>query len=251
MPPAPRLPSALGPHAPTTAVAPPGAGATVAQPARRPAATTAQPIALDETLPETGASTPPPPVAAPLAKAALPARRMMAAGGADRSGAFAEVTPFMADRAFPQLPRAPKVTARAAPRPKVSHVELSPLLYRAALFGPLAGVVVAGAYATVASVPAIPIAIAAALLVFVAGVQLSLVYHMWAAIRDEHTPLQPRTAALLLLLPLFNVYWAFRVLPGYATAYNAFTARYLLRLPRLSQNLILASMVVPVFGVAI
>ncbi len=157
----------------------------------------------------------------------------------------------MADRAFPQLPRAPKVTARAAPRPKVSHVRLSPLLYRAALFGPLAGVVVAGAYATVASVPAIPIAIAAALLVFVAGVQLSLVYHMWAAIRDEHTPLQPRTAALLLLLPLFNVYWAFRVLPGYATAYNAFTARYLLRLPRLSQNLILASMVVPVFGVAI
>jgi hypothetical protein len=167
---------------------------------------------------------------------------------ADQSGAFAEATPFLADRAFPELPRAPRATAKAAPRPHVKVPKLNPWLFRGAIFAPIAAAAAAGYFATVLSDPRAPIAVGVGMLVMSAAAQLILIYRIWSAVQDSHAPFSAAKASLLLLIPLFNMYWLFRALPGYATVYNAFTARYLLRVPRLSQNLILAAMVVPVAG---
>jgi hypothetical protein len=70
-------------------------------------------------------------------------------------------------------------------------------------------------------------------------------YKMWAAIQDGQARTTPGKAIGLLFIPLFNYYWIFQVLPGYATDYNKFVERHRINAPRLSQGLILAAMFVP------
>jgi hypothetical protein len=70
-------------------------------------------------------------------------------------------------------------------------------------------------------------------------------YKMWAAIQDGHARTTPGKAVLLMFVPFFNLYWIFQVLPGYATDYNAFIERHRIQAPKLSQGIILATMLLP------
>ncbi|MBI4702804.1 MAG: hypothetical protein HY744_16920 [Deltaproteobacteria bacterium] len=81
--------------------------------------------------------------------------------------------------------------------------------------------------------------------------QCVLLYKMWKAVQDGQARVSPIAAVGLLLVPIFNLYWIFRVLPGYATDFNAYVARHRLGVPPLSQGFILAAMLVPVANVVL
>lgn len=76
---------------------------------------------------------------------------------------------------------------------------------------------------------------------------LILLHRAWASIADAETRISPRRAVLLLFVPIFNVYWIFKALPGFATDYNRFVERHQLRARPLSRNVLLAVMV-PLLG---
>lgn len=83
------------------------------------------------------------------------------------------------------------------------------------------------------------------------------VYRMWAAIQDGHARTTPGRAIGLLLVPFFNLYWAFQVLPGFAQDYNGLLVRRGLPLPPLPVGLYRAyvvlsiTSVIPVVGLAL
>ena len=56
-------------------------------------------------------------------------------------------------------------------------------------------------------------------------VAAALVYRMWKAIRDEQTRPTPGMAVLGLAIPVFNLYWTFRVWAGWPVAYGAYAQR--------------------------
>lgn len=51
-------------------------------------------------------------------------------------------------------------------------------------------------------------------------------FQLWKQIQDEWTTISPRDAASWLFIPVFNLYWIFRVWAGYADAHNKFRSRY-------------------------
>jgi hypothetical protein len=53
-----------------------------------------------------------------------------------------------------------------------------------------------------------------------------LVRTAWSALDDERRELEPSRAALGLALPIFQLYWLFRVGPGFADAHNAYVRRH-------------------------
>lgn len=81
---------------------------------------------------------------------------------------------------------------------------------------------------------------AAAMMVVGMGFMLTFVYRIWSAINDDQTETTPLAAAGLMLIPLFNIYWVFRVYPGFVSAYNEFAKRQQLAVPELSRGLFLA-----------
>ncbi len=68
-----------------------------------------------------------------------------------------------------------------------------------------------------------PVGGSVALIGFVAWVKLF--YRSWSLIRSEHMKVTPLTALLLLLVPLFNLYWMFAVIIRLATGLNGVAAR--------------------------
>ena len=57
-------------------------------------------------------------------------------------------------------------------------------------------------------------------------VLMVLFYKMWAAIQDAYVRTSPGKAVGFLLIPFFNVYWAFQAIWGFAKDYNRFVARH-------------------------
>jgi hypothetical protein len=70
-----------------------------------------------------------------------------------------------------------------------------------------------------------------------------LIYKMWAAIQDGHARTTPGRALGFLFIPVFNIYWAFQALWGFAKDYNSFIERHTLNLRRLPEGLFLAYVV--------
>jgi uncharacterized BrkB/YihY/UPF0761 family membrane protein len=54
---------------------------------------------------------------------------------------------------------------------------------------------------------------------------LVLLYKAWACIQDGTTRTTPGGAVGLLFIPIFNWYWIFRAVPGYADEYNSYLDR--------------------------
>jgi hypothetical protein len=77
---------------------------------------------------------------------------------------------------------------------------------------------------------------------------LVLLYRAWTCINDGGARTSPRRAVGLLIIPVFNVYWMFCVVPGFATDFNLFIERHQIEARPLSRNLILATMV-PLIGI--
>lgn len=75
-----------------------------------------------------------------------------------------------------------------------------------------------------------------------------LLYRAWASIDDGAARTTPTKAVILLLVPVFNLYWGFNVLCGFATDYNRFLRRHRIHARPLSKNLMLATMV-PAIGI--
>jgi hypothetical protein len=105
---------------------------------------------------------------------------------------------------------------------------------------------------------AAPLALAAMLPVAVGGVAMVFFVHrMWASIQDGHARTTPGRAVGLLFVPFFNIYWAFQVLPGFATDYNRLLERRGLRLAPLPPGLFAAYIglsfgaVIPGFGLVL
>ena len=56
-------------------------------------------------------------------------------------------------------------------------------------------------------------------------IEMSLFYKMWAAIQDDQASISPAKAVGFLFVPVFNIYWALYMVPGFAEDYNAFIQR--------------------------
>jgi hypothetical protein len=68
-------------------------------------------------------------------------------------------------------------------------------------------------------------AAAAASLIFSLLIELAMFYKMWAAIRDNQVSISPAKAVGFLFIPLFNIYWAFYMVTGFAEDYNSLILR--------------------------
>ncbi len=88
------------------------------------------------------------------------------------------------------------------------------------------------------------------LVLFSAVISLFFIYKMWTALQDGRAGTSPLTAALLLLVPGFNLYWVFKVYYGFAQEYNALADRHHLNIPRLPAGLYLTLSIVAVLDVA-
>ncbi|MBN1273290.1 MAG: hypothetical protein JXB26_13565 [Candidatus Aminicenantes bacterium] len=64
-------------------------------------------------------------------------------------------------------------------------------------------------------------------------VGLSLYYKMWKSLQDGHTRITPGKALGFIFIPVFNIYWIFRIIWGFAREYNAFLDRHSLSVPKL------------------
>jgi hypothetical protein len=72
-----------------------------------------------------------------------------------------------------------------------------------------------------------------------AGVVFWLVftYKMWASIQDGRARTSPCRAVGFLFIPFYNFYWIFQAFWGFARDFNAFIARYSLKVAPLSPSL--------------
>lgn len=80
-----------------------------------------------------------------------------------------------------------------------------------------------------------------AICVFLYGfvIQLVLIYKLWSAINDGQARTTPGKAAGFMLIPLFNLYWMFQAIYGFAQDYNKYIARHGHKVPPLEEKLFL------------
>lgn len=78
------------------------------------------------------------------------------------------------------------------------------------------------------------------LMLFVAGVMMTLFYKMWASIQEGYARTSPGKAIGFLFIPFFNIYWAFQAICFFSKDYNSFVDRHSVDAPRLPECLFLA-----------
>ncbi len=97
--------------------------------------------------------------------------------------------------------------------------------------------------AAIAIVPAV-------LLMFYGGiVMLVLWYKAWAAIQDGQARTTPGKAVGFLFIPLFNLYWIFQAIHGFAKDYNSYVERHSLGVSKLPEGLFLAYCILVLAGI--
>ncbi len=151
---------------------------------------------------------------------------------------------FDPSRAYPDAPAAqPYTGARRSGIPVVRPV--SPIVFQLGIVLPLLAAPAVGAL-SVRFHALLPVAL---LLVWTSwSLALVLVHRAWSAIQDGAARTSPGRAVWLLLVPVFNLYWAFQAFAGFATDYNHFIERHSVDAQPISKNLVLATMVVPGVG---
>jgi hypothetical protein len=101
----------------------------------------------------------------------------------------------------------------------------------------------------------VTLALALMATIYVAVVMLILFHRMWDTIQDGHARTTPGQAVGFLFIPLFNFYWAFQAIWGFARDYNRFVERHWLNVAKLPAGLFLTYVIlsfttwVPVVGV--
>ncbi|HUQ49803.1 MAG TPA: hypothetical protein VM056_03730 [Terriglobales bacterium] len=78
-------------------------------------------------------------------------------------------------------------------------------------------------------------------LAFIYGtvVQMVLLYKCWSAIQDGQARTTPGKAVGFMFIPLFNLYWMFQVIYGFAQDYNKYVDRQKLNVAKLDEKLFL------------
>jgi hypothetical protein len=90
---------------------------------------------------------------------------------------------------------------------------------------------------------------------YAAVVMLVLFHKMWASIQDGYARTTPGKAVGFFFIPIFNIYWAFQAIWGFAKDYNNYLKRHQLNAKRLPEGLFLAFTILsftgwmPVLGV--
>lgn len=77
---------------------------------------------------------------------------------------------------------------------------------------------------------------------------LMLFYRMWEVIQDGNARTAPGKAVGFLFIPLFNIYWSFQAIWGYAKDYNSFIDRYEFNVPKLPEWLFLTHTILSFTG---
>lgn len=72
-------------------------------------------------------------------------------------------------------------------------------------------------------------------LLFAFAVWIGFLHAAWSAIQDAETGLSPGRAVGFLFIPVFNLFWMFRSVGGYAAAYNAYAKRSAPKAPHLAE----------------
>jgi hypothetical protein len=99
------------------------------------------------------------------------------------------------------------------------------------------------------------IVLAALAMLYGAVVVFMLWYKAWSAIQDGHARATPGKAVGFLFIPLFNLYWMFQAIPGFAKDYNSYVDRHSLGVPKLPEGLFLAycililATIIPILGI--
>ena len=70
--------------------------------------------------------------------------------------------------------------------------------------------------------------------------QVVLWHKAWTSIQDGHARTTPGLAVGLMFIPLFNLYWAFQAIHGFAVDYNKYIARHNRAVAPLPEGLYLA-----------
>ncbi len=96
---------------------------------------------------------------------------------------------------------------------------------------------------------ALAIVPAALLMLYGGVVMLVLWYKAWAAIQDGQARTTPGKAVGFLFIPLFNLYWIFQAIHGFAKDYNSYVDRHSLSVPKLSEGMFLAYCILALAGI--
>ena len=86
-------------------------------------------------------------------------------------------------------------------------------------------------------------------LIYMIVVVAVLWYKAWAAIQDRHARTTPGLAVGLCFIPLFNLYWIFHLIYGFAKDYNAFLRRYNLPIEELPEGYFLTVSILTVLSI--
>lgn len=111
-----------------------------------------------------------------------------------------------------------------------------------------AGVFAAAAGASVPTAMAV-IAVGFALDVYAEVVFLLLLYKAWSSVQDGGARTTPGKAVGLLFIPVFNWYWIFRALPGFADEYNGRIGRANVQLTPLKKGALMSLAVLTVMSI--
>jgi cytochrome bd-type quinol oxidase subunit 2 len=97
--------------------------------------------------------------------------------------------------------------------------------------------------------PVILLALGLLLDLYVSVVFLVLLYKAWACIQDGGTRTTPGQAIGFLFIPIFNWYWVFRAMPGFADEYNSYLDRSKIPAERLTKGSLQALAVCSVLSI--
>ena len=73
----------------------------------------------------------------------------------------------------------------------------------------------------------------------------------WGVIQDGHARTTPGRAVGFAFIPIFNLYWAFQLIYGFAKDYNAYRRRYNIPVTELSEGYFLAATILMIPGIII
>ncbi len=82
-------------------------------------------------------------------------------------------------------------------------------------------------------------------ILYTAIVWMVLLYKAWSSIQDGQARTTPGQAVGFMFIPLFNLYWQFQAVWGFAVDYNKYLERHGVGVPRLPDGLFLAMCILP------
>jgi hypothetical protein len=85
------------------------------------------------------------------------------------------------------------------------------------------------------------LAVLGGLMLFVSAIIFfAWIWNLWASLPESHRKHSPAKATLLLLIPLWNIYWIFEAVWGWTKSYNAFLQEENVNLQQASEGIALS-----------